>query len=150
MSSRLRPTPYGAGAALLILGFLSADTRIFSTATFASAADRAVHMPTGIQPPRTVCPGVGPAGNPPEAPARGAVVQFANQTDCPIHVYLEGRYLGCCEAFGVLRADEERTGDLILVGRFRCDRWGPTVLRIRPGGMIRHSFTEGDRVTRGR
>jgi len=82
-----------------------------------------------------------------ERPAQ-SFVQFTNRTDCPIHVYLEGRYLGCCESYGSLRAEEERSGDLILVGRFRCDTWGPMTMRVRPGTGAGHTFTEGERVGR--
>jgi hypothetical protein len=77
-----------------------------------------------------------------------AQIQFTNQTDSPIDVYLDGQYKGHCESGGKLRVAEPRSGKLILLGRWRCDRWGPSLLRVRRGAIATHAFTEVDRVVR--
>jgi hypothetical protein len=91
---------------------------------------------------------LGPLHDPPGDPAAPALVQFVNQTDSPILVYLDGAYQGWCAPAGKLSVGGSTAGERIVLGRFRCDRWGPAKIRLERGRLTRHVFTETDRVTR--
>jgi len=87
----------------------------------------------------------------PDSPGDSAVpglVQFVNQTDTPILVYLDGAYQGWCAPAGKLSVGGSAAGERIVLGRFRCDHWGPAKIRLERGRLTRHVFTEADRLTR--
>lgn len=83
------------------------------------------------------------------APLPRSVLSLRNHTDSPIYAYIDGRFAGRCEPFFVHTFETVSAGEVQLLGRFRCDRWGPQRLRLSPGRITSWTFTEADRVSRG-
>lgn len=71
-----------------------------------------------------------------------ASLHLVNRTDRPIYVYLDGRFITCCESGTQAVVACARQGDFIGVGRFRCETWGPRRLTLRAGRMTEWILNE--------
>ena len=69
----------------------------------------------------TVCAGSDcPAGEP-----KSCSLLVENNTECPVQVYMDDRYLGVCESFSSTTYHVKRTGRVEMTGKAMCDTWGP-------------------------
>lgn len=78
-----------------------------------------------------------------------SMLTLRNHTDCPIYAYLDGKFAGRCEPFLKATIRKVGSGDLELIGRFRCDTWGPVKVHVKKGENATYTFTESNRRTRG-
>ena len=67
----------------------------------------------------------------------------------PVYAYLDGKFVGCCEPFFKWTIRNTGSGDLQLLGRFRCDTWGPVSIHLEAGESATYTFTESARKSRG-
>jgi len=77
-----------------------------------------------------------------------ADLYLANETTSVIGVYIDGKLAGFCEPMMTLHVRSARLGRVRLVGRCRCDQWGPDDIMLRPERPAKWRFTEASRVTR--
>ncbi len=78
-----------------------------------------------------------------------SVLTLQNHTDSPVYAYLDGKFVGCCEPFLKCTIRNTGSGDLQLVGRFRCDTWGPVSIHLEAGQSATYTLTESARKSRG-
>lgn len=62
-----------------------------------------------------------------------ATLSLVNRTDRPIYVYLDGKFITCCESGMRAVVECSMLGDITGIGRFRCDTWGPRQLTLKAG-----------------
>ncbi|RIK63304.1 MAG: hypothetical protein DCC65_16060 [Planctomycetota bacterium] len=78
----------------------------------------------------------------PSVDVQCASLRLENRTDRPIYVYLDGRFITCCESGMQAVVECARQGDFIGVGRFRCETWGPRRLTLKAGVMTEWILSE--------
>lgn len=72
-----------------------------------------------------------------------------NLTDCSIDVYIDGKFVGTSNPCLRATVRAGRHGEVVLVGRYRCDTWGPKTLNLQAGRTTTLVFTEMGRTPRG-
>ena len=81
---------------------------------------------------------------PPKARAM-ATMAFTNHTSSPILVYVDGEYVGRCEAMGGCKAEVDADGEVVVVGRCICDTWGAYRLTVARGSTATLTFDDAGR-----
>jgi len=77
------------------------------------------------------------AGCDPQRPARTARLVIENTTVCDVAIYVDGSFAGVCPALMTLPLQTRMTGTIRLMGRSRCDVWGPYTLTLAAGKTVR-------------
>jgi len=76
---------------------------------------------------------------------RDASIAVVNNTLEPICVYMDGRFVGECRPFLRQTIRCRVFGKVKLLGRMRCDTWGPDVLTLTPGKKATWRLGESNR-----
>lgn len=72
----------------------------------------------------------------PRAGHRFATLIVVNGTACPVLIYADGRFIARCEPLTRQKIYSRAFGEVQLVGRSRCDTWGPNRVTLQPGRTI--------------
>lgn len=76
---------------------------------------------------------------------RNASIVVVNNTLDPICVYMDGRFIGECRPFVRQTIRSRVFGKVKLLGRLRCDTWGPDELTLAPGKSATWRLGESNR-----
>jgi hypothetical protein len=74
-----------------------------------------------------------------------ASIIVMNNTLDPICVYLDGRFIGECRPFVRQTIRTRVFGKVRLLGRLRCDTWGPDEFTLAPGRSTTWRLGESNR-----
>ncbi|MBX3396351.1 MAG: hypothetical protein KF841_13390 [Phycisphaerae bacterium] len=74
-----------------------------------------------------------------------STLSIINETNCPVHIYLDDDFVGTCESFGTLKIRVHRVGEVVLLARSLCDTWGPVVRTLNPDQAAVWRITERGR-----
>lgn len=68
--------------------------------------------------------------------ARKARLIVENETECPVSIFINDRFIVHCEPFTKQTIRSGISGKVTLIGRSRCDTWGPKIVRLIPGRTV--------------
>ena len=71
-----------------------------------------------------------------------ATITFRNHTSCPVFVYINGQFVERCEPCLILTLKSPLVGEVEVVGRFRCETYGPQKLTLEKGKTTRCAFRD--------
>jgi hypothetical protein len=87
-----------------------------------------------------------PSECPEQPPAGTSILILEDRTDSPIYVYLDDVFVARCDNLQKQKVLLDRCGEVTIMGRFRCDTWGPRVIKLQPGKTTSCAFTEVGRT----